>query len=179
MAGYSNFPAYSPYPAYPVNSYQQQYSQAGMQPNPYQQNTQSYAAQQQPVGIVWVDGEVGAKAYQLPAGWPANAPMPLWDTNDTIIYLKSTNQMGMPNPIQKVRYTMEDQPRMAPAMQSNQSMLPSGGSYQDGQSGHAGADLSQYVRKDELETMKEELKAAISAVGTDVKGARNNGKSAV
>lgn len=175
MASYNNFPAYSPYPAYPNNSYQQQYSQAGMQQNAYAQPGQSYAAQQQPVGIVWVDGEVGAKAYQLPAGWPANAPMPLWDTNDTIIYLKSTNQMGMPNPIQKVRYTMEEQPRVAPAMQSNQSMLPGGGSYQDGT---RGADLSQYVRRDELENMKEELKAAISAAGAE-KGARSNGKSAV
>ena len=173
MPGYSNFPAYSPYPAYPANSYQQQYSQAAVPQNPYSQQPQSYAAQQQPVGIVWVDGEVGAKAYQLPAGWPVNAPMPLWDTNDTIIYLKSTNQMGMPNPIQKVRYTMEEQPRMAPAMQSNQGSLPGG--YSEGQSGHASADLSQYVRKDELENLKEELKAAIS----EAKGARNNGKSSV
>lgn len=176
MAGYSNFPAYSPYPAYPNNSYQQQYSQAGMQQNPYLQQNQSYAAQQQPVGIVWVDGEVGAKAYQLPAGWPVNAPMPLWDTNDTIIYLKSTNQMGMPNPIQKVRYTMDEQPRVAPAMQSNQAMLPGTNTAQETQ---PVPDMSQYVRRDELQQMKDELKNAISAVGTDVKGARNNGKSAV
>ena len=175
MATYGNFPAYSPYPAYPNNSYQQQYSQAGAQQNPYQPQPQSYSAQQQPVGIVWVDGEVGAKAYQLPAGWPANAPMPLWDTNDTIIYLKSINQMGMPNPIQKIRYTMEDQPRVAPAMQSNQAMLP-GGSYQDSQHGQ---DMSQYVRRDELEQMKDELKNAISAASAEAKGARNNGKSSV
>lgn len=178
MAGYGgNFPSYAPYPAYQNNSYQQQYSQAGAMQNPYQTQPQSYAAQQQPVGIVWVDGEVGAKAYQLPAGWPVNAPMPLWDTNDTIIYLKSTNQMGMPNPIQKVRYTMEEQPRVAPAMQSNQAMLPGSGSYQEGQQTHQ--DMSQYVRRDELEQMKDELKGAISALGAETKGARNNGKSSV
>lgn len=166
---YNNFPAYSPYPAYPSNSYQQQYSQAGMQQAQYPQMSQGLPSQQ-PVGIVWVDGEVGAKAYQLPTGWPVNAPMPLWDTNDTIIYLKSTNQMGMPNPIQKVRYTMDEQARSAPAMQSSQAALPSGA---------GGQDMTQYVRRDELETMKEELKAAITAVGADVKGARSNGKSAV
>jgi len=174
MAGYNNFPSYGAYPQYPQNSYQQQY-QAG-QPNGYMgmgQANNSYAApQQQPVGIVWVDGEVGAKAYQLPAGWPVNAPMPLWDTNDTIIYLKSTNQMGMPNPIQKVRYTMEEQPRMSAAMQSNNQMLPSGNSYQDNQQA---PDMSEYVRKDELNQMKEELKAAI----TEAKGAKGNAKPSV
>lgn len=64
------------------------------------------AQPQQPQGLIWVDGEVGAKAYQLPAGWPANTPLALWDTNDTVIYLKSTNQMGMPNPLQVARYEL-------------------------------------------------------------------------
>ena len=180
MPNYNTFPSYNAYPTYPSNSYQQQDSQA-MQTNPYMmnQNNNSYG-QQQPIGIVWVDGEVGAKAYQLPAGWPANAPMPLWDTNDTIIYLKSTNQMGMPNPIQKVRYTMEEQPRMSAAMQSNQSMLPSSGnSYQDGQQTQNMPDMSEYVRKDELAEMKEELKAAISSASAESKGAKANAKSAV
>ena len=168
---YNTFPSYNAYPQYPQNSYQQQYSQA-MAPQ-YQQPTMSYAQpQQQRVGIEWVDGEVGAKAFQLPVGWPANAPMPLWDTNDTIIYLKSTNQMGMPNPIQKVRYTMEEQPRMSAAMQSNNQMLPSGNSYQDNQQA---PDMSEYVRKDELNQMKEELKAAI----TEAKGAKGNAKPSV
>ena len=168
---YNTFPSYNAYPQYPQNSYQQQYSQA-MAPQ-YQQPSMSYAQpQQQRVGIEWVDGEVGAKAFQLPAGWPANAPMPLWDTNDTIIYLKSTNQMGMPNPIQKVRYTMEEQPRMSAAMQSNNNMLPSGNSYQDNQQA---PDMSEYVRKDELNQMKEELKAAI----TEAKGAKGNAKPSV
>lgn len=163
---YNTFPTYSAYPVYPANSYQQQYAQAVQQPQ-YPAQNQSYAGQQ-PVGIVWVDGEVGAKAYQLPYNWPVNAPMPLWDTNDTIIYLKSTNQMGMPNPIQKVRYTMEDQPKMSQAM-SCQAALPSGDSR---------PDMSQYVRKDELEQMKEELKAAITSVGHD-REAKNSGKSSV
>lgn len=174
---YNNFPSYNAYPQYPQNSYQQQYSQAYQQP--YQQPSMSYAQpQQQRVGIEWVDGEVGAKAFQLPAGWPANAPMPLWDTNDTVIYLKSINQMGMPNPLQKVRYTMEEQPRMSAAM-SSQATLPAGDMSQTAQ---PMPDMSEYVRKDELNQMKEELKAAITSVGTnatETKGAKVNGKSAV
>ena len=168
---YNTFPTYSNYPAYPTNSYQQQYSQAYQPQYSMPQSNASYAAQQQPVGIVWVDGEVGAKAYQLPAGWPVNAPMPLWDTNDTIIYLKSTNQMGMPNPIQKVRYTMEDAPRMAPAM-SSQAALPAG------ETAMQQPDMSEYVRKDDVERMKEELKAAMTS-STESKGAKANGKSSV
>ena len=69
-------------------------------------------------GIIWVDGEVGAKAYQIPAGM--TGPVALWDTNDQIIYWKSVNQMGMPNPLQKIKYTIEEQP-LLPAGQSSAS----------------------------------------------------------
>jgi len=173
MPNYPAFPSYNSYQTYPNNSYQQQYSQAYQQP--YQQSAMSYAQPQQTrVGIEWVDGEVGAKAFQLPAGWPANAPMPLWDTNDTVIYLKSINQMGMPNPLQKVRYTMEEAPKMSPAM-SSQTALPVGDGTQRNQTV---PDMSEYVRKDELEQMKEELKAAISS-SNETKGARANAKSSV
>lgn len=71
------------------------------------QMMQSYQPQQSQ-GLIWVDGEVGAKAFQMPAGWPANTPIALWDTNDTVIYLKSINQMGMPNPLQKAHYQLEE-----------------------------------------------------------------------
>lgn len=135
-----NLPAYQ-YTSYPANSYQQQYSQA-LQPQ-YAQPQASYTTQQQPIGIVWVDGEVGAKAYQLPAGWPANAPMPLWDTNDTVIYLKSINQMGMPNPLQRVHYTMDEQKQSFAAAPER--------------------DMSAYATKEDLERMKEELKNAFKS----------------
>ena len=112
---------------------------------PYQ--TQSYApAPQQPVqGILWVDGEVGAKAYQMPHNWPVGTPIPLWDTNDTIIYLKSINQMGMPNPLQKIHYTMEEQ--------QNKAVLPT--------NQVSGADRTEYVTKEDFEQMKNEIKEMI------------------
>ena len=143
----SYFPAtyYSPYP---TNNYQQQYAQLG----------QSYAQlnAQQPGGIIWVDGEVGAKAYQFPQGWPANTPLALWDTNDTVIYLKSINPMGMPNPVQKIRYTMQDGAKQPGISETH---LPEG----------------DFVRKDDLEKMKAEIMEAIN----EQKGAKNNAKSAV
>ena len=79
-----------------------QYQQS-MNQMPVQQTSQTHNG----MGIKWVDGEVGAKAYQMPAGWPPNQPIDLWDTNDTVIYLKSINPMGMPNPLQKVHYELE------------------------------------------------------------------------
>lgn len=76
---------------------------------PYQ-NTWNYPMSfqqpQQTMGLIWVDGEQAAKSYQLPPGWPANTPLALWDSNETTIYLKSTNSMGMPNPLQIAHYEL-------------------------------------------------------------------------
>ena len=121
--------------------------------------------------IEWVDGEAAAKSYQIPAG--ATKPIALWDTNDTVIYLKSINPMGMPNPLQKIHYKMEE---MVPKyMGQDQEKLTSGDT---AQTQH---DMSQYVRKDELQAMKDELKEAIESMrsATEQKVVRSNGKSAV
>lgn len=148
-------------------------------PVPYQQNTwgygsgigqQMYPQYQQQIqpqtqtpttqggpGLIWVDGEVGAKAYQIPAGWPANQPIALWDTNDTVIYLKSTNPMGMPNPLQRAHYTLD-------GMKS--------GEKREGYSGDEKPDMSQYVRKEDLERMKQDLIDTIGQMGTSGTGVR-------
>ncbi len=137
-------------------------------PQPQYSQQAAPVAQPQPsqptqTGIIWVDGEVGAKAQQLPPGWPANTPMPLWDTNDTIIYLKSTNPMGMPNPLQKLYYRMEDAPQ-----QSGQAFRSAAPALMSGETeGH-------YVTRDDLEKMKEELSKTISEAMTNKKGGRTN-----
>ena len=127
------------------------YGSIGQQMYPqYQQSTQPVPQQQtQAGGLVWVDGEVGAKAYQLPAGLPANQPIALWDTNDTVIYLKSVNQMGMPNPLQKARYELEG----TKSGEASQAF-----------SGDAEHNMSDYVRREDLEQMKQELMEAINSV---------------
>ena len=148
--------------AYPYtyqNPYMPQQLSYGTNPQlqtPYQQPMQmqqSYA--QPPVKCMeWVEGEIGAKAFQMPQGWPANTPIPLWDSTDTVIYLKSVNQMGVPNPMTKIKYTIEEQ--------QNQMMLPQGQSQQSGNmSGTNQPDMSQYVTKNDLEQMKKELKEAM------------------
>lgn len=163
--------------------YGQNYGQSYGFGQGYQQNSQMSQGQQgmqtQPSGMIWVDGEVGAKAYQLPAGWPMNVPLPLWDTNDTIIYLKSTNQMGIPNPIQKIHYKMDEQGQRTGGM--DMSRLESGSTERTEPQGQ-----TVYARKEDLTQMKEELMDAIRSMqgtaaqdATAAKGGRANGKPAV
>lgn len=155
---------YNPYNFYPA-TYQPVVGQASFSPYPQSQiPQQSYATptQQGPKMMEWVEGEVGAKAFQMPNGWPANSPIPLWDSTDTVIYLKSWGPMGIPNPMQKLRYEMPEQ--------QNQAMLMSGSNgSNEGQSGHP--DMSQYVTKQDFEQLKNEIR------NMNQSGAGNGGQS--
>lgn len=122
---------------------QQMYPAYGQSMAAQPQMSYGTAQQQTGQGIIWVDGEVGAKAFQMPQGWSPNTPIPLWDTNDTIIYLKSINQMGMPNPLQKIKYQMEDVPQMLPA----------------GQQSGTGSQGADYATKDDLSNLRTEIQS--------------------
>lgn len=160
-------------PNYPV-PYQNNwgYSGVGQQvygPQQYQQPMQQMPQTSQTQcthGLIWVDGEVGAKAFQMPGNMPANQPIALWDTNDTVIYLKSVNPMGMPNPLQRAHYTLEDQ----------KSGVRTGGYSGDAEKKDPGPDMTQYVRKDDMERMKQELMEAIQSVNTSATAARRTTK---
>ena len=135
---------YNPYNFYPQSYMNQGYGQMPMQ--------QSYApaqVSQGPKMMEWVEGEVGAKAFQMPNGWPANSPIPLWDSTDTVIWLKSWGPMGIPNPMQKLKYEMPEQ--------NNQERLMSGNP------GASEPDMSQYVTKADLEEIRKELKNALGS----------------
>lgn len=74
-----NFPVgYQPY--YP--SYQQ------MSPT-----QMSGTSQPQQNGIIWVQGEAGAKSYLV----APNTTVQLWDSENQVIYLKSADASGMPS----------------------------------------------------------------------------------
>jgi len=167
---------YNPYNFYPV-TYANQMGYSGMpmqQPQMGQMPQQSYAtpAPQGPKMMEWVEGEVGAKAFQMPNGWPANSPIPLWDSTDTVIYLKSWGPMGIPNPMQKLRYKMPEQ--------QNQAMLMSGSNGgNDGQSAHH--DMSQYVTKHDFEQLKNEIRnmgqTSVSNGGQSNQNGSNSGQN--
>lgn len=133
---YNFFPA-TYQPTYPMNL-----------PQSYMQNTmpmtsQAAAPQTTMKAMEWVEGEVGAKAFQMPAGWPANQPIPLWDSTDTIIFLKSWSPMGIPNPMQKLQYTLPEQ------QQPITEHLPAG------QSGDAATE--SYASKDDIKQIRDDI----------------------
>ncbi len=94
-----------PYPNfYP---YQQPYFQppmpdqlAQLRQGQYQQQM-SPPAQQNNNGIIWVQGEEGAKGYLVAAG---NSVM-LMDSENSTFYIKSTDASGMPLPLRVFDYT--------------------------------------------------------------------------
>ena len=137
---------------YPIMSYATPTQMPVQQPQP------------QPVhnsGMIWVDGEIGAKAYQLNG---QTGPVALWDTNDQIIYLKSVNQMGMPNPLQKIRYQMEETPA---------GMITSGNNGMSGTDGMSGHDQKMQSEIDSLRNDIRELKDAVMQMKTPANPQRN------
>lgn len=186
---YNTFPSYNAYPQYPQNSYQQQYAQQQqpMQINPYMSQNgignSSYAAQQQIIISDLVDGDVGARSYRPTAGWLPNALYALFDMNDPFIYFRSTNQFGVPNKIQKATFNVENLDIAGNGNHSNQQYLESGDSgkaanSQQGNTQTSVPDMSDYVKKEEMERIVEEMKASMTSA-IETKGAKVNGKSAV
>lgn len=83
---------------FPVN-YQPYYPQAYNNPS-VQQNAQNG----QNTGVIWVQGEAGAKSYLV----APNTTVQLWDSEAQVIYLKSSDASGMPS-MKIIDYTIRDQ----------------------------------------------------------------------
>ena len=75
------------------------YSSTGY--NPWYQQAQP-AAQTQNNGIIWVQGEAGAKSFQLQPGQQSAL---LMDSEDNVFYIKSCDVSGMPLPLRTFDYT--------------------------------------------------------------------------
>jgi len=114
------------YPTYPV-SY-----------NTYP--TQPIAQPQQPQYMISVDGEMSARAWQIPANVGPNTIIPLFDFDGQHVYFKSTDQFGRQNPLRKGRIVFEEEQQQSEA--AAPITMP---------------DMSQYATKNDLEKVKEEL----------------------
>ena len=84
--GYNNYPQY----------YQQQYMPQMINNN---------QAQQQNDGITWVQGENSAKSYPVAAG----RSVLLMDSESPVMYIKSTDQSGVPLPLRIFDYKERSQ----------------------------------------------------------------------
>lgn len=100
---------YGGYPYGNQYGFQQGGQNYGMQP--YQQPAQNQ--QQNGDGRIWVQGEVGAKAYLVA---PGNT-VALWDSEQQIIWLKTVMPNGVPS-MAKLNYSM-DNPAPAAAQNSD------------------------------------------------------------
>lgn len=91
---------------YPV-TYPQMYYAPQYQPQQPQQAQSN--------GIIWVQGEAGAKSYLV----APNTTVQLWDSETQRIFLKSADASGMPS-MKVLEYTIRDQtPANAPVAASN------------------------------------------------------------
>ena len=110
---------------------------------PYPYLSTSYAPQfmyQQPQqtqpnnnGIIWVQGEAGAKSYMV----APNTTVQLWDSEAQTIYLKSADASGMPS-MKVLDYTIRNN-QLQPQPQTQTS----------------------YVTKDEFDMFKQEVQRMI------------------
>lgn len=87
-------------------TYQNPYYQQQVIPQqPVVQQQQSIVPQQNSViqntGIIWVQGEAGAKSYLV----APNTTVQLWDSESQVIYLKSADASGMPS-MKVIDYTI-------------------------------------------------------------------------
>lgn len=62
-------------------------------PAGYQPMMPQYTQNTQQTGLIWVQGEAAAKSYLVAPG----STVPLWDSEEKVIYLKSADAAGMPS----------------------------------------------------------------------------------
>ena len=92
--------AFNNYPYY-GNMYGQSYTLNSPLSN--QQSVQTQNVPQNNGGIIWVQGEAGAKSYLV----APNTTVQLWDSESQRIYLKSTDASGLPS-MKILEYTVLD-----------------------------------------------------------------------
>ena len=110
-------------------------------PMTYQQYLPQYQPQQ--TGIIWVQGEAGAKSYLV----APNTTVQLWDSENQVIYLKSADASGMPA-MKVLDYTIRETASNSPSSASSAQM----------------DKLSSYATKAEIEA----ITAQIEAIRADV-----------
>lgn len=146
MAMYNNYPATYQSPYYPQYSLMQQPTQIMQQPQMMSQPQQQVSS-----GIIWVQGEAGAKSYLV----APNTTVQLWDSESQTIYLKSADASGMPS-IKTLEYNIknENQPIQAKLVED------------------------EYISREEFDALKTQImsiKREMESLKINSMGERNNG----
>lgn len=127
------------------NGFPMNYPQMYYQP---QYQTPTIQQPQQPTnnGIIWVQGEAGAKSYLV----APNNTVQLWDSEEQVIYLKSADASGMPS-MKVLDYTIRNA--------NPSSAVPA-----------TVHDEDKYVTKEELKAFQETIERRLQTLserGTD------------
>lgn len=125
---------------FPMN-YQQMYPQYSYVPQQTTVVPQQPQVVQQPVndnGILWVQGEAGAKSWAVAPG----KSVMLMDSESNTFYIKSSDASGMPMPLRIFDYTERTVQQSAPQVAQ-----------------HVEFDTSQFVTREEFNKKLDELMA--------------------
>ena len=114
-----------------------------------------------PTNNYWisVDGEMAARAWQMPANLPPNTIIPLWDLDGQHVYFKSTDAYGRINPIRKGKVVFDDEQQVSrldsgsqnPVVGQSESCAPAPTNVS------TAPDLSGYVRKEDFDGLRQEI----------------------
>ena len=127
--------------AFGFNNYPQYY-----QPNQFQYAPQVPNSQQaQTNNLIWVQGENSAKSYPVSAG----QSMLLMDSENPVMYIKSTDQSGMPLPLRVFDYKERTQARSEHAQTVAEPKV-------------------DYISRDEFDAFREEIRGEIKQVNKPV-----------
>lgn len=113
------------YPYYAQNS--------NLTPN-FASFTQNQPSNVQNNGIIWIQGEAGAKSYLV----APNTTVALWDSESQTIYLKSADASGMPS-IKTLDYTVRDRVQ--------------------GEIRHENTSKVEFVTREEFDALKRQIEA--------------------
>jgi len=139
--------AYGSY--YPQNYFPQYYGNQQI-PQNATQATQS-APQNLSSNFIWVQGESAAKAYPVVSG----QSVLLMDSENSVFYIKSTDQSGMPQPLRVFEYSEKKSPNNQP--KSSEKAIPT----------------DEFVSRKEFEAFREDIKRKFSNAKPQ-KGENNN-----
>lgn len=128
--------AYNSY--FPQQYYPQYYANQQMPQNA--PNLASNAQQQINNQIIWVQGEAAAKAYPVVSGQSVQ----LMDSEESVFYIKSTDQSGMPQPLRIFDYKERTSERSTPAAAKNTN--------------------DDFVSRKEFEEFREDVKRSIKGI---------------
>lgn len=130
------------------NPYQSQYLSQMQAAQPVQMPQYAPPQNQPNSGLIWVQGETGAKSYLV----APNTTVLLMDSENQRFYLKSSDASGMPLPLRTFEYAEKHQ-NGPQSVASTQAI-----------------DYSSFATKAELEAFKAEIEGIVkSAQHTEVK----------